>query len=65
MVKTKNLGSFYAVDGHIVTFSFAAEPNTALCDRLKQMLIASYEENDRIAETAKTEYDNGGETDVP
>ena len=59
------LDTIYTVDGHVVTFSFAAEPNDAICERLKQMLISSYEETDRFAETDEIEYNNGGETDAP
>ena len=65
MTKTSALDSFCAVDGHIVTFSFAAEPNPAMIDRMKQMLISSYTENHRFANSDEGAYNNGGETHVP
>ena len=57
--------SFLVVDGRVVTLSFTPVPNEVISDRLRQMLIASYEDNGTFANSNGGDYDNGGETDAP
>ena len=57
--------SFLVVDGRVVTLSFTPVPNEVISDRLRQMLIASYEDNGTFETPEKFEYDTGGETDAP
>ena len=64
MAKKKEM-DFLIVDGHVVTVSFSPEPNPAAVDRLKQMLITSYTERSRFADSDRPVYDNGGEAHVP
>ena len=64
MAKQKQM-DFLIVDGHVVTVSFSPEPNPAAMNRMKQMLISSYTERGRFADSGETVYDNGGEAHVP
>ena len=59
----KKPGAFLAANGYPVSVSFAPEPNEAVCTRLKEMLLASY--NGTFADSDKNEYNAGGETNVP
>ena len=60
MAKQKQM-DFLIVDGHVVTVSFSPEPNPAAVGHLKQMLISSYKENSRFADSDSPVYDDGGE----
>ena len=64
-MKAKAIDSFLIVDGHLVTVSFSPEPNPAAMNRMKQMLISSYTERDRFADSGDPIYDNGGEAHAP
>ncbi len=64
-MKAKEIDSFLIVDGHVVTVTFSPEPNPTAMDRLKQMLITSYTERSRFADSDRPVYDNGGEAHVP
>ena len=64
-MKAKEIDSFLIVDGHVVTVSFSPEPNPAAIGRLKQMLVSSYAERGRFADSEDPVYDNGGEAHVP
>ncbi len=64
-MKAKGIDSFLIVDGHVVTVSFSPEPNHKAMARMKQMLISSYTERGRFADSDDTVYDNGGEAHVP
>ena len=64
-MKAKEIDSFLIVDGHVVTVSFSQEPNHIAMDRMKQMLISSYTERGRFADSDDPVYDNGGEAHVP
>ena len=64
-MKAKAIDSFLIVDGHVVTVSFSPEPNPAAMNRMKQMLISSYTERGRFADSDDPVYDKGGEVHVP
>ena len=64
-MKAKEMDSFLIVDGHMVTVSFSSEPNPTAMNRMKQMLISSYNELGRFADSDDPVYDNGGEAHVP
>ncbi len=64
-MKSKAIDSFLIVDGHVVTVSFSPEPNPAAINRMKQMLLSSYAERGRFAESNDPVYDNGGEAHAP
>ena len=64
-MKAKEIDSFLIVDGHVVTVSFSPELNPAAVDRLKQMLISSYKENGRFADSDRPVYDDGGNAHAP
>ena len=64
-MKAKAIDSFLIVDGHVVTVSFSPEPNPAAMNRMKQMLLSSYAERGRFADSDNPVYDNGGEAHVP
>ena len=64
-MKAKAIDSFLIVDGHVVTVSFSPEPNPAAINRMKQMLLSSYAERGRFAESDDSVNDNGGEAHAP
>ena len=64
-MKAKEVDSFLIVDGHVVTVSFSPKPNPAAMNRMKQMLISSYTERGRFADSDDPVYDNGGEVHAP
>ena len=64
-MKTKEIDSFLIVDGHVVTVSFSSEPNPTAMNRMKQMLISSYTERSRFADSDSPVYDDGGEAHAP
>lgn len=64
-MKTKEIDSFLIVDGHVVTVSFSPEPNSTAMHRMKQMLLSSYTERGRFADSDDPVYDNGGEAHAP
>ena len=64
-MKAKEVDSFLIVDGHVVTVSFSSEPNPSAIDRMKQMLLASYADSRRFADSDDSVYDKGGEAHVP
>ena len=64
-MKAKAIDSFLIVDGHVVTVSFSPELNPAAMNRMKQMLISSYTERGRFADSDDPVYDNGGEVHAP
>ncbi len=64
-MKAREVDSFLIVDGHVVTVSFSPEPDPTAINRLKQMLISSYAERGRFADSGNPVYDNGGEAHVP
>lgn len=64
MAKQKQM-DFLIVDGHVVTVSFSPEPNPSAIDRMKQMLLASYADSRRFADSDDSVYDKGGEAHVP
>ena len=64
-MKAKEIDSFLIVEGHVVTVSFSTEPNHTAMDRMKQMLLSSYTERGRFADSDDPVYDDGGEAHVP
>ena len=64
-MKTKEIDSFLIVDGHVVTVSFTHEPNPEAKDRMREMLLASYSNSRRFADSDEPVYDDGGEAHAP